>query len=163
MRPALEAESPVRSLELDPDDWRRLRGYHLVSAKPMLVVLNVDESDLASVSANPPIADGTRSEVVVMSLPIEEEIAQLPEAEQQEFLAALDLEQASLDRADRLRNLQGAFSMARKNRMREAVAGRNVLLVDDVLTTGATASECARVLKDDGYAAMVVVIIVVRG
>ena len=36
-----------------------------------------------------------------MSLPIEEEIAQLPIEEQQEFLAALELEQASLDRAIR--------------------------------------------------------------
>jgi ComF family protein len=71
--------------------------------------------------------------------------------------------QASLDRAGRLQNLQDAFSLAKNRRIREAVDGAEVLLVDDVLTTGATASECARVLKDQGNAAKVVVITVVRG
>ena len=67
--------------------------------------------------------------------------------------------QANLDRADRLTNLEGAFSMKRSG----GVSGRPVLLVDDVLTTGATASECARVLREEGGAAKVVVITVVRG
>lgn len=71
--------------------------------------------------------------------------------------------QASLDRADRLQNLRNAFSLAKSPRIRKIVSGADVLLVDDVLTTGATASECARVLKDDGDAAKVVVITAVRG
>lgn len=66
--------------------------------------------------------------------------------------------QANLDRADRLTNLEGAFAMRR-----DGVRGRPVLLVDDVLTTGATASECARVLREEGGASKVVVITVVRG
>jgi ribosome-binding ATPase YchF (GTP1/OBG family) len=101
VRPALEAETPVRQLELDADDQRRLRGFHLLSSKPMLIVLNLDESDLAGATTGTSIDPGARSKVVVMSLPIEEEIAQLPIEEQQEFLAALELEQASLDRAIR--------------------------------------------------------------
>ena len=71
--------------------------------------------------------------------------------------------QASLDRAGRLRNLRNAFSMAKNPRIRETIAGSDVFLVDDVLTTGATASECARILKTEGDAAKVVVITVVRG
>ena len=67
--------------------------------------------------------------------------------------------QANLDRADRLTNLRDAFAV----RDPDLVRGRQVLLVDDVLTTGATASECARVLREDGEAAKVVVITVVRG
>ena len=35
-----------------------------------------------------------------------------------------------------------------------AIAGRNILLVDDIVTTGATLLECARVLKDAGAASV---------
>ncbi|HKR18535.1 MAG TPA: ComF family protein [Stellaceae bacterium] len=49
-------------------------------------------------------------------------------------------------RTERRRNVRGAFSLKRSR----AVTGRRVLLVDDVLTTGATVSECARTLLDAG-------------
>jgi ComF family protein len=54
--------------------------------------------------------------------------------------------QAGLSRARRRENMSGAFAMAR----RADVKGKRVLLVDDVLTTGATASACAGVLKKAG-------------
>ena len=101
VKPALEVETPVRQLDLEPDDRRKLRGFHLLSSKPMLIVLNVDEADLNQDTMATLIEPGEQAEVVVMSLLIEEEIAQLPTTEQQDFLAALDLEQASLDRAIR--------------------------------------------------------------
>ena len=56
--------------------------------------------------------------------------------------------QTKLSRGERRRNLQGAFAV-RRGRAAD-VAGRRVLLVDDVLTTGATASECASALKKAG-------------
>lgn len=56
--------------------------------------------------------------------------------------------QIGLTRHQRRENLRGAFGV--KNA--EAIAGRNVLLVDDVFTTGTTASECARVLRRAGAA-----------
>src|SRR5688500_20203849 len=42
---ALENGQPLRSLGLAGDDLRRLRGFQLLSAKPLLVVINLDEGD----------------------------------------------------------------------------------------------------------------------
>lgn len=48
----------------------------------------------------------------------------------------------------RRRNVAGAFALRRPG----AVRGKRILLIDDVLTTGATVEECARVLKRAGAA-----------
>lgn len=71
--------------------------------------------------------------------------------------------QGGLDRDGRRRNVAGAFALRRG--MGEVVAGRRVVLVDDVLTTGATVSECARVLLRAGAAGVDVLTLarVVRG
>lgn len=53
-------------------------------------------------------------------------------------------EQTSLARGDRLRNVQGAFSLAGEAR------GLRLLIVDDVRTTGATARACAQALSQGG-------------
>lgn len=54
--------------------------------------------------------------------------------------------QTALDRAERMENLHNAFRLRRKMDVR----GLQVLLIDDVLTTGSTLSECARILKRAG-------------
>lgn len=56
--------------------------------------------------------------------------------------------QASLPAYERAANILGAFAVPRPER----VAGRRVLLVDDVVTTMSTVNECARVLADAGVA-----------
>lgn len=56
--------------------------------------------------------------------------------------------QAGLSRSARRRNVAGVFQVRRP----EAVQGRHILLLDDVLTTGATASACAAALKRSGAA-----------
>jgi len=60
--------------------------------------------------------------------------------------------QASLNSADRRKNVRGAFRASRFTR----IAGKRVLLIDDVMTTGATAHECSRALLDAGAAAVFV-------
>jgi ComF family protein len=54
--------------------------------------------------------------------------------------------QSGLSAPERLGNVAGAFAAA------PAVAGRHVVIVDDVVTTGATVGECARVLRAAGAA-----------
>ena len=60
--------------------------------------------------------------------------------------------QFDLDRAGRAANLDGAFRVI--NARRHAIAGRWIVLVDDVVTTGATMSACAVALLDAGAAAV---------
>jgi ComF family protein len=54
--------------------------------------------------------------------------------------------QTAFDRVERMENLHGAFRLRKKI----GVRGLHVLLVDDILTTGSTLSECARVLREAG-------------
>ena len=49
---ALEDGTPLRALQLAGDDLKRLRGFQFLSAKPLLLVINLDEGDLADVGAD---------------------------------------------------------------------------------------------------------------
>ncbi len=54
--------------------------------------------------------------------------------------------QSALDSIQRLENVKNAFLVTQK----DTVKGKRILIVDDVLTTGATLNECARALKKAG-------------
>ena len=54
--------------------------------------------------------------------------------------------QTAFDRSERMQNLRNAFRLRKKADVRKL----RVLLIDDVLTTGSTLSECARILKEGG-------------
>ena len=56
------------------------------------------------------------------------------------------ISQVGLSREERIENMRGAFRVSDAARVR----GRRVIVVDDVMTTGTTLSECARVLKQAG-------------
>ncbi len=55
--------------------------------------------------------------------------------------------QNELLRDDRLSNLKGAFRVKKNT---DSIAGLRVLLIDDVMTTGATLNECSKVLSEAG-------------
>jgi GTP-binding protein YchF len=110
-RTALEEGTPLRALGLDGDDLKRLRGFQLLSAKPLLVVLNLDEADVATVGSDVTRAaesSGTTAFLtraatgaVAVCGKIELEIAQLDEADAAAFLDDLALSESGLDRVIR--------------------------------------------------------------
>ncbi|MDE0827034.1 MAG: ComF family protein [Akkermansiaceae bacterium] len=72
-------------------------------------------------------------------------------------------QQTLLNRKQRLQNLHGAFQLTRREKRHHFLRGKAVFLVDDVFTTGSTAHECARVLKEEAGAEKVVVLTALRG
>lgn len=54
--------------------------------------------------------------------------------------------QVRMNRKERIANIKGVFEV----RDHSKIKGKNVLLIDDVLTTGATANECAKILRRNG-------------
>lgn len=64
----------------------------------------------------------------------------------------------NLTREERFASIKGVFTVSDKTE-EGALKDKNVLLVDDVLTTGATASECARVLKKLGAKSVTVAVL----
>ena len=108
---ALESGTPLRALSLAGDDLKRLRGFQFLSAKSLLVVINLDEADVAEASAS--IEDAAEStgltaflsraatRAVAVCGKIELEIAELEPADAAAFLADLGLRESGLDRVIR--------------------------------------------------------------
>ncbi|MEM1045819.1 MAG: redox-regulated ATPase YchF [Pseudomonadota bacterium] len=98
----LQNGKPARMLEIDQAEAKNFAGLHLLSAKPVLYVCNVDE---ASADAGNALSDRVAERAaeegaasVVISAAIEAEIAQLPADEQAEFLDTIGLSEPGLDR-----------------------------------------------------------------
>ena len=107
---ALENGQPLRSLGLTGDDLRRLRGFQLLSAKALLVVINLDEAetqaavhveDAAAKTGLTPFLSRANTAAVPVCAKIELEIAALDPADAQAFLADLGLQESGLDRVIR--------------------------------------------------------------
>jgi GTP-binding protein YchF len=85
----LEEEKPLSTLELDPEAEGHLAHLNLLTRKPLLWAVNVAEDDLGQ----EPLSD-----TVIVSAQIEQEITEMDDEEQQEFLASLGLTASGLDR-----------------------------------------------------------------
>ena len=110
---ALEEGRPLRALDLKGDDLKRLRGFQFLSAKPLLIVINLDEEQLAggpSATRADRAADAAGltaflsragTAAVAVCAKFELEIAQLEPADAAAFLADLGLTESGLDRVIR--------------------------------------------------------------
>jgi ribosome-binding ATPase len=113
-REGLEGGRSLRSLNLAGDDLKRLRGFQFLSAKPLLLVVNLDEKVLTEGSGGAtqlaeavdnaglrPFLAGAETAAVAVCAKIELEIAQLEPADAASFLADLGLKESGLDRVIR--------------------------------------------------------------
>ncbi|HET7829437.1 MAG TPA: redox-regulated ATPase YchF [Candidatus Limnocylindrales bacterium] len=102
LKPALEAGRPIRDEPLDDDEEKALRGFRFLTQKPVLVLLNVGEGELAQA---PALAEQIRAGydhrhalVDALSAKIEMELGELDPDEAAVFMEELGLTASSLDR-----------------------------------------------------------------
>lgn len=107
----LEEGKPIRQMELGPDDERLLRGFAYLSAKPLLVILNVGEeavSDLEGALEGAGLAGELPPRVLAVpaSARIEQEVAELGPEDARVFMSDLGLREPALSRM-----LRGAYEL----------------------------------------------------
>jgi GTP-binding protein YchF len=113
-RSALEGGRPLRSLDLKGEDLKRLRGFQFLSAKPLLIVINLDEAQLsgggegatrieraADTAGLTAFLTRAATAAVAVCAKIELEIAQLDAGDAAAFLSDLGLAESGLDRVIR--------------------------------------------------------------
>ena len=99
----LEAEKPLRILELEKEDRKAITAYRFLTAKDVVYVVNVADDDLPSMAnahtrVVEEIAAVENALVVPICAQIEDEIAQLDDEEASMFLEELGLNESGLDR-----------------------------------------------------------------
>jgi ribosome-binding ATPase len=103
---ALGAGRPIRDVDLEPEEERMLRGFGFLTQKPVLVLLNVGEGDIAHEPAL--VADAAaryehrRTLIDALSAKIEMELGELEPDEAAVFMEELGLPESSLGRVIRL-------------------------------------------------------------
>lgn len=141
----VEAGKPVRALELNEEEEALIRGFHLLTAKPVLYCCNVAEDDLPDGNELSERvrehAAANNAEMVVVSGRIESELASLAPEEQGELLEAYGLEEPALNNLIRgcysLLGLQSYFT-----------AGKQEIRAWTI-PIGATAPQAAGVIHSD--------------
>ena len=104
IKAALDDFKPVSSVELNEDDRRITKNFDFLTAKPLIAVVNVGEGDIASGTDLPllsSLAEQCKAEgieLIALCASAEQEVAQLEESEQQEFLDAMGIAEPARDR-----------------------------------------------------------------
>jgi ribosome-binding ATPase len=102
LKAGLEEGKPIRDLGLDEDDEKPIRGFRFLTQKPVLILLNVGEGDLASAPQRvAELSAAYRHEkalVDALSARIEMELGELEPDEAAVFMEELGIAESSLDR-----------------------------------------------------------------
>jgi len=116
----LESDKPIRELELEPAAARLISNYQFLTAKPLLIVVNIGEEELpgaASLEAElNEQYSGSKCRVITLCGKLEMELAQMEENEAKEFRADFGIEEPGLERTIKmsyeLSNLIPFFTIA---------------------------------------------------
>jgi ribosome-binding ATPase len=98
LQAGLEANIPIRDQELSADEAKMLRGFQFLSAKPLLIVINVGEAQLNQDVAGTIQYQHQKAAIVQLAGKVEAEIAQLDAADAELFLADLNIAEPARDR-----------------------------------------------------------------
>jgi hypothetical protein len=103
LRGELEAGTPIRATGLSEDEEKILRGFGFLTAKPLLILLNLGEAQLGAagdrlVEEARTKFGGPRIEVAALAGQIEAELARLDPPDAAEFMADLGISESGLDR-----------------------------------------------------------------
>ena len=98
LQAGLEADTPIRDTHLSSDEEKMLRGYQFLSAKPLLIVVNVGEDQLGADLAGSIAYQHAKSAVVELAGKVEAEIAQLEPDDAQAFLDDLRIAEPARER-----------------------------------------------------------------
>jgi GTP-binding protein YchF len=100
----VDANTPLRHLDLDQEEEKRIRGFQFLSQKPMLYVLNLGEADAPRLHEKEqqfrqgPLAGRKNTAVTAICGKVEAELAELPADEQKDYLASYGLTESGLER-----------------------------------------------------------------
>jgi len=101
---ALEANEPLRQIEFEIEDEKRLRGFQFLSQKPVLYVLNLGEEEASKLHERErefregALAGRRHAAAAAVCGKIEAELAELPREEQRDYLASYGLAESGLER-----------------------------------------------------------------
>jgi ribosome-binding ATPase len=98
LQAGLEANTPIRDQELSAEEAKMLRGFQFLSAKPLLIVINVGEAQLNQDVAGTIQYQHQKAALVQLAGKVEAEIAQLDAADAELFLADLNISEPARDR-----------------------------------------------------------------
>lgn len=98
----LESERPLRGLDLSEDEELLLRGFRLLTAKPLIAAVNLDEDEIRNeaemLAPFQEWAAGPKTAAVGLSARLESEIRQLPDQDAAGFRSDFGIERSALDR-----------------------------------------------------------------
>lgn len=101
IKEALEQNIPVRKLGLDEDDKKIISSFNLITLKPIIYALNVNEGDINTgneyTKKVEEYALNEDSETVILCAKLESELSELPDDEKEVFLSDLGINESGLD------------------------------------------------------------------